>query len=722
MQEADTPGKTGATPAPDAPSAPPAVPQHPGLMPTMPLPSANDATDANDANGGAEMPTLVVPRPGSSMVRASTLQPPVTVVDDDDTRIAPTVSSVTAGPPDGAQPASSAAAGALPAIDAQVLLGEAASANVLADIAAETLPGRGLPGPGTARLAGRYQILERLGRGGMATVFRAHDPTIGRDVAIKFLHASLSEDEGYRARFLREARAAGSLQHPNIVVVHDVGEIDGRPYMAMELLEGDSLSDLMAPGAGGLPVRDVVLMGIQLARALHYSHARKIVHRDIKPGNICRLRHSQTVKVLDFGIAHMESAAGEQRTRVGDVLGTPQYMSPEQTRGDKLDGRSDLFSVGIVLYQMLTGQRPFQGDSLVALAVKIGKDDPTPIEKLRADVPPALRRVVERCLAKSPDKRFQSGADLSDALGRVLADIDEAALQAGSKPLVPLRLKWAGMMSLIVAVVMAFTAVLITQRQHDAMMRQVTETGASLARFIAAQNAWAALYGDWEWEKSQALLQRMMETRDFHSISLIDEQGVVRASSQASEIGQSYKAPSSTVIATSAGDVRVTRYTDKDSSVLRFTAPMMFQTKRVGTVELGLPERSLLEVARLSSVLMMVLVLVTVLSVAIAMYFVANWFARPIRVLSDAMREVGHGRLDHRIAQQRKDEFGLLYREFDQMAQVLQDRQAGALVAAGALTPLEPLTPLSSLPPITASPTGAPPADDPAAKPPSGGA
>jgi hypothetical protein len=210
--------------------------------------------------------------------------------------------------------------------------------------------------------AGRYQILERIGRGGMATVFKAHDPTIGRDVAIKFLPASLCEGEDYRARFLQEARAAGGLSHPNIVIVHDVGEIEGRPYMAMELLSGISLAEELET-AKTIPVRDTVVMGIQLARALDYAHAKGIVHRDIKPANIMRLAGSKTIKVTDFGIAHMDNAnADSLRTRAGDVLGTPQYMSPEQTRGEKLDGRSDLFSAGIVLYQMVVGHRPFRGD------------------------------------------------------------------------------------------------------------------------------------------------------------------------------------------------------------------------------------------------------------------------------------------------------------------------------------------------------------------------
>jgi serine/threonine-protein kinase len=161
-------------------------------------------------------------------------------------------------------------------------------------------------------------------------------------------------------------------------------------------------------------------------------------HRDIKPGNIVRLQGTDTIKVTDFGIAHMDSTGtGEQRTRVGDVLGTPQYMSPEQTRGDKLDGRSDLFSVGIVLYQMLTGHRPFAGDSLVAVALRIANEEPAPLDKERPDLPASLRRIVERCLAKNPDRRFQSGRELSEALARVLAEIDESARTRARPRIIP---------------------------------------------------------------------------------------------------------------------------------------------------------------------------------------------------------------------------------------------------------------------------------------------
>ncbi len=552
----------------------------------------------------------------------------------------------------------------------------------------QTLPGHAEAGGPQTRQVGRYLIRERLGRGGMATVFKAHDPGIGRDVAIKFLHATLCEDDEYRGRFLREARAAGGLSHPNIVTVHDVGEIEGRPYMAMELLDGEPLSDMMQAGRP-LPVRDMVIMGIQLARALDYAHAHRIVHRDIKPGNIVRLKGTNTIKVTDFGIAHMEaSGTSEQRTRVGDVLGTPQYMSPEQTQGEKLDGRSDLFSAGIMFYQMLTGQRPFQGDSLVALAMKIAKEEPPPLDKLRPDLPPSLRRVVERCLAKAPDRRYQTGRELSDALSRVLAELDDAERNKEKTRIVPLRVKWAATMALIVAVVMGLTAAVITQRQYDAMMKQVTDYGASLARFIAAQNAVGAL-GD-EWAAVDVALQEMMKTGDFQSITVVDREGVVRAASDAALVGQPYTPRSAQPLGVRDGGVVVSRFVLNGGPVLGFTAPITFTGKVVGRVVLGIPERPLVRVARLSMGLMAVLVVVTVLAVAIAMFFVANWFARPIKLVSEAMGEIAKGRFDHRIGEQRKDEFGLLFAAFDRMGQALQDARAsgGASMAVPTPTPV----------------------------------
>lgn len=534
------------------------------------------------------------------------------------------------------------------------------------------------PGPEAAvRQVGRYLVQSRLGRGGMATVYRAHDPSIGRDVAIKFLHASLAEDEECRDRFLREARAAGGLSHQNIVVVHDVGEIEGRPYMAMELIDGAPLSDILET-TPSLPVRDVVLIGMQLARALEYAHARGIVHRDIKPGNIMLLKDGSTIKVTDFGIAHIEDASSTH-TKVGAVLGTPQYMSPEQAMGEKIDGRSDLFAAGIVLYQLLAGERPFRGDSLVAIASRIVKDDPPPLSAKRPDAPAALRRVVDRCLAKKPEQRFQNGQELADALKKVLVQMDEQSREQGQRRIVPLRVKWAASMALLVALVMGSTAAVITWMQHQAMMGQVSDYGHAMARFIAAQNA-ASVLGE-DWEAVDIAVQEIMKTRNFERITVVDLGGVVRVSSEPGLAGKPYT-PAGSPPGSKGGAGSLVRYNAAGESVLGFEAPVLFLGKPVGKVALGLPEKPVTQVARLSITLMIVLALVTVLAVAVAMYFVANWFARPIRLVSESMGELAKGRYDHRIREDRRDEFGELFQAFDALAASLQAREAASKPSA----------------------------------------
>ena len=535
-----------------------------------------------------------------------------------------------------------------------------------------SLPGA-TPGDAPMRQVGRYLIQQLLGRGGMATVYRAHDPSIGRDVAIKFLHASLCEDEECRTRFLREARAAGGLSHANIVIVHDVGEIEGRPFMAMELIDGTPLDDVLEKRRQ-LPVRDVVLIGLQLARALEYAHARGIVHRDIKPGNIMLLRDGQSIKVTDFGIAHMDDGL-KHRTQVGAVIGTPHYMSPEQARGEKLDGRSDLFAAGIVLYEMLTGERPFRGDNLVAVVNQIATATPPAVNTKRPDAPASLRRVIERCLAKAPAERYPSGQELSAALRKVLDDIDETAKEKDKPRIVPLRVKWALMMAAIVAVVMGLSAAVITQRQYAALMNQASDYGAALARFIAAQNA-AAVLGE-DWVAVDVAIQEVMKTRNFERIVVVDGGGVVRSATVGALVGQPYRPAAGESRGMLSGGVAASRYVGADGRVLGFEAPITYLDKQVGRVALGIPEQPLSEVARLSITLMIVLAVVTVLAVAIAMYFVANWFARPIRLVADSMVEIGKGRFSHRIGEARKDEFGQLFLAFDEMAQALQRRETG---------------------------------------------
>lgn len=291
------------------------------------------------------------------------------------------------------------------------------------------LPGAAVVGGGTATVAldhpavekpviGRYHIERLLGQGAMGAVYLAQDPDIGRAVAVKalplaeeFQGAALQEARG---RLKREVEAAGRLKHPNIVTVHDVGEERDLAYIAMDYAEGRSLVAWTEPDTL-LAVDDALYVCAEVAEALHYAHARKVVHRDIKPGNVIYDPASGAVKVSDFGVA---SLMDDRKTRTGTVLGSPAYMSPEQITGTRIDGRSDLFSLGVTLYQLLTGQLPFKGDSVANLAYRITQEKHANLGRVRRGLPACASRIVNKALQKDPGDRYASGADMAAALRR----------------------------------------------------------------------------------------------------------------------------------------------------------------------------------------------------------------------------------------------------------------------------------------------------------------
>jgi serine/threonine protein kinase len=262
--------------------------------------------------------------------------------------------------------------------------------------------------------AGRYEVVSELGRGSMGVVYHGFDPVIGRTVAIKtMLTEGLTSQEfqEFKARFQREAQAAGVLNHPNIVSVFDCGEDGGVLYLVMEYLEGKSLEKLVEE-QGMLPIQTIIPMYDQVCSALDHAHEHNIVHRDIKPANIMIL-DSGLVKVTDFGIAKMMSMG---MTQAGQVLGTPNYMSPEQVKGRQVDGRSDIFSLGIILYDLVTGEMPFAGQNITTVIYKIINENPIPPRELDATIHPGLSYVICKALAKSPDERYQTCRELADDL------------------------------------------------------------------------------------------------------------------------------------------------------------------------------------------------------------------------------------------------------------------------------------------------------------------
>jgi len=265
---------------------------------------------------------------------------------------------------------------------------------------------------------GRYQIEKELGRGAMGMVYLGKDPKIGRTVAIKTL--SLVEDfdsqelEEIRKRFFVEAEAAGRLNHPNIVTIYDAGEEHDLAYIAMDYIEGMGLDKFTAPDSL-LSVDEVFRIGIRVAEALEYAHKKNVVHRDIKPGNIMYNPKTDLLKVTDFGIACLIDS---NKTRTGTVMGSPSYMSPEQLAGKKVDGRADIFSLGVMLYQLFTGELPFNADTMAALAYKITNDKQKAMRRIRPELPACLSRIINKALEKNPKQRFSSAGAMAEALRR----------------------------------------------------------------------------------------------------------------------------------------------------------------------------------------------------------------------------------------------------------------------------------------------------------------
>jgi Tol biopolymer transport system component len=301
---------------------------------------------------------------------------------------------------------------------------------------------------------GPYEILAPLGAGGMGEVYRARDTRLGRDVAVKVLPASFSQDAERLRRFEQEARTAGALNHPNILAIHDIGTHDGSPYLVSELLEGQTLRERLTESL--LPLRKTLDFAVQIASGLGAAHEKGIVHRDLKPENLF-LTSDGRVKILDFGLAKLSplvqspdasensptlaSAAGPL-THPGVVLGTVGYMSPEQVRGRAADHRSDIFSFGTILYEMISGQRAFRGDSSVETMNAILKEDPAEISATNRSFPPALERLIRRCIEKSPEERFQSARDLAFALDALSGHSGSSATQAALVASIDQRKRW----------------------------------------------------------------------------------------------------------------------------------------------------------------------------------------------------------------------------------------------------------------------------------------
>lgn len=519
---------------------------------------------------------------------------------------------------------------------------------------------------------GRYEILEHIGEGGMAQVYKAYDPGIQRTAALKILKREHCADDEHKQRFLREGKAAGALTHPNIVTIYDVGEIDGAPYIMMELLEGDTLADLLR--ADKRPsIQSVIRIGRQLAMALDYAHSKGVVHRDMKPDNIIVGPDGETIKIADFGIARVEDRAGKDTTQVGMMLGTPRYMSPEQAAGDTVDGRSDLFAVGVILYEIITGQKAFDAETITTLVMQIAQKDPVPIRQITSDAPVGLQKIVNKLLQKKPERRFQTGAELQLALERELATLRQA--QEESRGYLSIQVKWTAIMATVVALAMALCATLIYRAQERVLEQQAIDSGLALGRFIAVQAAIPVLGEDWV--TLDSLVQDAAARDSFSYLIVSDHRGTVRSASDSELVGEPWQPDHVMQTLLAQGGVEVT---DRDR-YFNFRVPVLFNQTVVGRVDLGLSTRALDEALATTARMMVALGFAIVLAVTSAIYIFNKLAVKNLTLAAQALQLFRRGNLETRISRTRSDEFGALFTAFNEMADTLEKKVEGSDIA-----------------------------------------
>jgi len=426
----------------------------------------------------------------------------------------------------------------------------------------------------------RYEIKSILGQGNMATVYEAHDPRINRTLAIKVMRKEKCADNESRTRFLREGKAVGALNHPNIVTIYDVSELDSTPYIAMEMINGTSLDKLIKQDHS-FSFDQIAQLGIQLANALHFAHTRNIIHRDIKPSNIILSDDFRTVKITDFGIARVEEVEITQLTQIGNLLGTPQYMSPEQVNGEKADARSDLFSLGSILYQLLTGKRAFSGQGLAKVLFQIATESPEPIENLRPETPDILKQAVTRLLEKDPQKRYQSGEELAAALELSLEQMNPHALNR----VFAFSRSGFNTLGFFLTIALIFSSCVSIGAFHFSQSQKLSDDfvishADSLSKFMSESAAESLLSQDWR--SLEILVKDFQEKYHLNSIAFADREHIIKASNEADRLNRNLNAP------------RVFSF-DIYESNYQFTTPVRFGDQDIGALQFGIVRRSVFE-------------------------------------------------------------------------------------------------------------------------------
>jgi len=515
---------------------------------------------------------------------------------------------------------------------------------------------------------GRYQITRELGRGSMSIVYEGFDNRIDRHLAIKVLREDLARDVSSRQRFLREARAAGRLGHPNIVTVFDVGQGDAMPYLVMELIPGTTLADyLHRQNDKVLPVPAVLDIAIQLCEALQYAHSQGVIHRDIKPANIHYDAESGRVKLMDFGIAAIE---GNRRSGSDGqhILGTPHYMAPEQINGTEASRSSDMYALGVVLFQLLSGELPYAGNTVAEVVDAINNRRMKPLRAVDAKTPRALIDLVRRLTHHNPSSRPDSAAKVRDELEDIQNGMRSGLLQSVRRNSFVWRR--TAVIGVAVAVILSLGLTYVYRTQTDAITSSTYGYGDALASIIAQESAEPLILED-----STALSLMVSDfsvNAEVEFVHVTDADGMVVASTNpymrgrqqalVSGIEVPRKAEAISLISTEAGQ-------------LVFQVPVRFQSQRVGEIYLGLDGSALTEAANATLVMLAAVFGLTLLTAMIGLSWMTRRQQRSVAELAWGLKRLASGQRDIRIDSTPRDEFAEAHKQFNRLA-ILLDEQA----------------------------------------------
>jgi len=519
---------------------------------------------------------------------------------------------------------------------------------------------------------GRYEIVRELGRGAMSIVYEGFDGRIDRHLAIKVLRRKYARDVGARQRFLREARAAGGLAHPNIVTVFDVGQAEAAPFMVMELLSGGTLQHwLEQERLAGLGTNRLIELAIQLARGLAYAHQHGVIHRDIKPDNIHYDPKTNIAKMMDFGIAATErsTAAAESQDH---IAGTLTHMAAELFDGKPADQRTDLYSLGVVLYQLLSGVLPFSAETPETLIKQIRQHEIHPLKPFRGDTPRELVDLTYRLMALEPESRPVSATQVVDELGEIQDGIGTGIVHEVRRKSAAWR--WPLLTGVGVAVVLVLGLSYVYRTQTEAIAQTTFGFGDALASLVAQETAEALILEDTT--ALSVLVSDFAANPAIRYLHISDTDGIVQASTDPYLRGERAPPPDGAAIERDSDSVRLNR-SDKD--VLVFRVPVRFQARRVGQVQLGLDGSGMGQTASATMWMLVAVFCAALLALAMGLVWMTRRQQLALKRLAWGLKRLQRGQFEYRLEHIKRDEFANVFSQFNRLAVRLDElrRQAG---------------------------------------------